>query len=279
MSAGTRTRVRPRARAAGAGATQAPTGTGSFVYAVVPAASAAAGAAGGSQAEVLERLSGVDEAPLRLVEVGEVAAVVSTAGLDRTGSARADLMAYSTVLEQLTAAGPVAPVQFGSLLLDDVAVAEELLAPDADRLTEVLADLEGRCQLNLSASYVEEVVLGEVVAADPEVRRLRERTRGLPEDQAYADRVRLGELVARAVEQRREQDADMVLDEVLPHVAAYSLRPAGGLDRVLDAALLVEQDRRAALEEHLETLAEAWHDRLRLRLVGPVAAYDFVGGT
>ncbi len=43
-------------------------------------------------------------------------------------------------------------------------------------------------------------------------------------------------------------------------------------------ALLVDDDRRAEFEEHLEGLAEAVHERIRLRLVGPVAPYDFVGG-
>jgi hypothetical protein len=47
---------------------------------------------------------------------------------------------------------------------------------------------------------------------------------------------------------------------------------------VLDVALLVDDDRAGAFEAHLEELAEAVHDRIRLRLVGPVAAYDFVGG-
>jgi hypothetical protein len=35
---------------------------------------------------------------------------------------------------------------------------------------------------------------------------------------------------------------------------------------------------REPFEEHREGLAEAVHERIRLRLVGPVAPYDFVGG-
>jgi len=34
----------------------------------------------------------------------------------------------------------------------------------------------------------------------------------------------------------------------------------------------------AALEDTLEGLAEAVHERIRLRLTGPVAPYDFVEG-
>ena len=43
-------------------------------------------------------------------------------------------------------------------------------------------------------------------------------------------------------------------------------------------ALLVDDERRGELEQHLESLAEAVHERIRLRLMGPMAPYDFVGG-
>ena len=47
---------------------------------------------------------------------------------------------------------------------------------------------------------------------------------------------------------------------------------------MLDVALLVDDERRADFEEQLESLAEEVHERIRLRLVGPMAPYDFVGG-
>jgi hypothetical protein len=121
-------------------------------------------------------------------------------------------------------------------------------------------------------------VLAEVVAADPEIAALSERTRGLPEDSAYGERVRLGELVARALDEKRAFDTDVLLEAVLPSVAAHHVRPGGGVDHLLDVALLVDDDRRADFEEQLEGLAEDVHDRIRLRLVGPVAPYDFVDG-
>jgi Gas vesicle synthesis protein GvpL/GvpF len=41
--------------------------------------------------------------------------------------------------------------------------------------------------------------------------------------------------------------------------------------------LLVDNDRVSALEETLEELAAAAHERLTIRLLGPMAPYDFVG--
>ncbi len=102
-------------------------------------------------------------------------------------------------------------------------------------------------------------------------------TRDLPEDVAYAERVRLGELVARAVEDRQLSDASLVLDEVASFCDAVVERPVAGLERALDAALLVPESRREELEVRLERLAEELHPHIRLQLRGPMAPYDFVG--
>ena len=47
------------------------------------------------------------------------------------------------------------------------------------------------------------------------------------------------------------------------------------MDHLLELAVLVEDERIAEFEDGLEELAEAVHERIRLRLVGPVAPYDF----
>ena len=244
------------------------TDRGYFVYGVVAEA----------PGRVPEGLTGVGGAPVRSVGHGPVAAVVGEIDLERTTGRRADLVAYSQVLDELAATGAVAPVQFGSVLVDEQSIVEELLAPNEQHFVELLAGLNGRAQFNLRASFHEHVVLGEVVAADPEIRRLHELTRDLPEEAAYADRVRLGELVARALEDKRVLEVEALLDSILPLTAGYSLRSGAGIEHLLDVALLVDDERRSEFEDHLEGLAEAVHERIGLRLVGPVAPYDFVGG-
>jgi hypothetical protein len=59
----------------------------------------------------------------------------------------------------------------------------------------------------------------------------------------------------------------MVLDE--------AVRAGDGMDHLLDVALLVDTARVPEFEDQLEMLAEAFHERFRLRLTGPVAPYDF----
>lgn len=223
------------------------------------------------------RMNGVAERPVTTVTHEEVMAVVGEIDPGRTVVQKADLTAYHEVLNRLASQGPVLPVRFGTALPDEAGVVEVLLASRADELVALLDTLEGRSQLNLRARYVEEAVLAEVVAADPVIRDLNDRTRGVPEQASWAERMRLGELVAQAVDRRRDDDAADLLDLVVPLSVEHRELRGSGLDHVLEVALLVDDERRPELEQALETYAEAVHERIRLRLVGPLAPYDFVG--
>jgi gas vesicle protein GvpL/GvpF len=237
---------------------------GFYVYGVVPVGE-----------EARPRLRGIDEAEVEFVEHASVAAAVTEIALDRPPGRRAELVAHTRVVDALSALGPVLPVQFGSIIESADAIVEELLGPEHDRFVELLDNLVGRHQLNLRADYVEEQILGEIVQNHPDIAELRRRTRQLPEGTLHPDLVRLGELVSLAVDSIRDQDAEAIMERVRPLVLDESSRGATGMNRVLDVALLVEDDGVPRLEDALETLAEAMHERIRLRLTGPLAPYDF----
>jgi hypothetical protein len=244
--------------------TDVQTAHGLFVYGVVPAE--------------LEppAVPGVADAPVTTVRHGDVAAAVGRIELDRPPAGRADLTAYHAVVDALAAAGPVAPVRFGSVLVDEEQVVEEVLAPREHELGELLETLRGRSQVAVRARYVEDAVLAEILADDPRIRELNDRTRGLPEEAAWSDRVRLGELVANAVEVKRGPEADELLGLLLPFAVEHRIRRGSGLDHLLDVALLVDDVRLPRLEEVLEGYAEAVHERIRVSLTGPLPPYDFV---
>ena len=242
-----------------------PPDTGYYVYGVV-----------GDVERERPALTGIDGQDVEYVAHDDIAAVVSTFVLDRPAGRRAELMAHSTVLEAMAADGPVVPVQFGSVLADRDAVLSDLLEPGRERFAELLARLRGTRQYNLRATYVEERVLAEIVRSRPDIATLGQRTRELPEGAMHPDLVRLGELVSQAMDAKRADDADQILDVVVPLVVADAPRGGGGVDHLLDVAVLVDETRVPQMEEALEGLAEMMHDRIRLRLTGPVPPYDFV---
>lgn len=241
---------------------------GSHVYGVVPA----------GRPPLADGATGLDGTPLRLVPRGDLAVVVNDVRLERPPGRKADLMAYREVLDGLAASGPVVPVQFGSVLLDDESALSEVLDGREHGLGELLEELTGRSQFQLRASYHEGVALREIVESDPTIAGLREATRAAPEDAAYAERVRLGELVAHAMEDKRAEDTQVVLDVVMPLVVEVRTSLESSTEGIARIALLVEDPRTEALEAELEALAEAVHERISLSLVGPMAPYDFVEG-
>lgn len=213
---------------------------------------------------------------LRIVGHHQVAAVVED--LDPAQRAgRRDLLAHSLVLNGVAAAGePVIPVRFGSVVPSEQDVIDDLLAPHEQQWRQLLDSVRGCSQFTLRAGYDQERVLREIVLENPEVAELRERTLGRSDDAGYADRVRLGELVASAVERKRSDDVEMLVGSLLAYCREHRASQGSELDRVGDIAFLVDDERRDAFERAAEDLAERVHERITLRLLGPLAQFDFV---
>jgi hypothetical protein len=210
-------------------------------------------------------------AGLQLVACGEVAALVSPVPPGRPLGRAADLRAHNRVHADLVAAGTaVLPMRFGAVLADVDAVRRELLEPHQGQFAEALAELRGRVQYTVKARYEQDVVLQELLARHPEIRRLH----GCTDDRGA--QLRLGQLIVRALEQQRPDEASALLTDLLGTVDVH-VREVSAPEEILDAAFLVETDKAAQFERQVEQLAARHAGRLRIRLVGPSAAYDFVG--
>lgn len=246
----------------------APAVTACYVYGIVP-----------SGAVLPDGLTGIGDghSPVTLVPYGDVAALVSEYDRDRPAGTRGDLLGHETLLDTLALQGPALPMRFGAVLSDTDAVVEELLAPYHEHFAAVLAELEGHIQYTIKGRYVEEPVLAEVLAEEPEVARLRERTRQLPDDAGYYDRIRLGELVVHALARKREADGQLLAETLGMYASAVSVHEPGGEQEIANTAFLVPHGRREAFENAVEDLARQWAGRVRVRLLGPLAPYDFVG--
>lgn len=215
---------------------------------------------------------------VELVTAEALAAVVEQIDVSRPIGTRRDLVAHSAVLDSVARRGAVIPLRFGTVLAGRDAVSDELLVPQHDEFSALLSELADHSQYTIRARYDLDVVLAEVVGESPDVAALRERTSHLPEDLAHPDRIRLGELVAGAVQAKRERDGEVVVETVARYAAATAVSEGGGMDGVVQVACLVADQHCADFEESAETLARDLGERVRLRMLGPMAPYDFVPG-
>ena len=238
-----------------------------YVYGIVPA-----------DVKANPGVKGVGDPPgeIDVVRHGEIAALVSDVRTDRPLGRPEDLMAHEQLLDATAPEAPVLPIRFGAVLTDRKAVVEELLAPHEEEFAAALRELEGRAQYVVKGRYVERRVLSEVLSEFPEAAELREQISGKPEEATHDLRIHLGEMINNAVAAKREQDTQAVLDAVGPFCVSTAVRePTHELDAV-HVALLVETARQRDLEDALDDLAQQWEGRVNLRLLGPLAPYDFV---
>jgi hypothetical protein len=188
------------------------------------------------------------------------------------------LLAHAEVLDRTAAVAPVLPMRYGVVLPSAEAVRREVLAPNHDAFAAALARLSGRAQYTVRARYAADEPLREVLATEPLVRDLHQRLHRPAGGPDHAGRMRLGELVARSVAARRERDTAALVDLLRPYAEAAVARISRALEgeRVADASFLVDLGCSGEFESAVEDLGRRWRERIRLRLLGPMAAYHFV---
>ncbi|MGW0861868.1 MULTISPECIES: GvpL/GvpF family gas vesicle protein [Streptomyces] len=231
------------------------------------------GIAADSHPALPEGMGGVGDPPrqVRILREGDLAAIVSDAP-EGLRPKRRDLLAHQNVLSEAGAAGCVLPMRFGSVAPDENSITG-VLAERAEHYKERLRALEGRVEYNLKANHVEEAVLHQVMAQDPDIRGLAEANRQSGGG-SYDDKIRLGELVAAAVKGREADDAAALRGALDSAAADVSVGPesTGWLTNV---SYLVD---RESAEHFLAAVEQARKDmpHLEVRVNGPLPPYSFV---
>ncbi len=241
---------------------------GVYVYGILP-----------GDIEVESGVTGVGDPPgeIRAVRHKHLAALVSDVNLDRALGSPEDLVAHERLLDASAADVPVLPLRFGAVLTDDDAVAEELLGSHYDEFAAALDQLEGQAEYVIQGRYVEEAMLGEVLEENPQAASLRDEIKNADPDATREQRIQLGELINNAIEAKREADTRTLGDALSGHVTASAVRPPSHELDAVYLAVLVKTSAAGDLEQAVGRLAQDWSGRIDLRLIGPMAAYDFTG--
>jgi len=216
-------------------------------------------------------------AEIRTIEAGSCVAVVSDVPGEFVEATADDLQRHSDVLQELLgSAGALVPLRFGTVYPNDEAVRHDLLEGRRAELETLLQNVENRVEARLKAFYADEVVLGEIVAEQPQIAELRRRTQTLPPDATYYERIRLGELVASALSAKRQRDGVEILARLAPFAVDHIVEDEPHEWSLLTASFLLE---RAAIEEFhtaISAIADDAGKRLQLRCLAPLPPYSFV---
>lgn len=234
-----------------------------YVYGVVAAGDAPAVA-----------VDGVEGCSVRTVIDERLGALVSDLDRHMLTAARA-VRAHWRVLDAVAQETTVVPARFGTILADDDAVRDELLAPNAGELQRLLGALAGRVQLKVEGRYDEQRLLRSIVAASPSLATLRRRVQARSAVAGYYDRIGLGEAIAAAVERRRAADTDRARGALAPLAEADRAEEPRTPDAAFNLSFLVARDRVDAFGAGVAALRDELGDGIEVRFVGPLPPYSF----
>lgn len=212
---------------------------------------------------------GVGGAPVEQVEGTGLAALVSALPTAELRVKRRDLDRHLQVLEEVFEATTVLPCSFATVVSRDD-VTNGLLVERRGELLSALDQLDGKVQMNVKATYVEEELLRDIVKSNPQVARLRTKPSG---GAGFTGQLQLGELVAAAVAERRERDSDRLLHELADLADDVAVEPAQ--DNVIKGSFLVRRAGLRRFDRAIEDMARREQTLMQFGVIGPLPPTAF----
>jgi hypothetical protein len=222
---------------------------------------------------------GSPPSPVRLVRHRDIAALVSDVNLSSPLGTPEDLLAHEQLLDASAAGVPVLPLRFGAVVADEDAVATELLEPHYAEFSAALQELEGYQEYIVKGHYVQEAILREILAEDPQAAALAAQTRDADPAASREGQIQLGEIISERLADKRALDTRQLGDALASQASMSVARPAADELEAVNVAFLVKATDVDQMVSAVQELAAGWEGRTELRIIGPVAAYDFVGTT
>ena len=215
--------------------------------------------------------------PVRAIEFMDIAAIVSDSPVTRFDVSRENTMAHQFVIEEVMVHSDVLPVRFSTVAKNDADIRERFLKRRYGELHYLLEhDVCGRVELGLKVLWNRERLFAEVVAADPQIRALRDVITGKPEEKTHYQRIQLGQITEEAIVNKRDQEAELILGTLRPLAVEVKANKILTDMMLLNASFLVDKADEPAFDAKVNEIDEAQQGRLVLKYVGPVPPYNFV---
>lgn len=229
-------------------------------------------------AEGLELFSarGLRDEEVRVLRHDDLAALVSSVPPEGCPATRPNAIAHLSVLQEAMRSCAVLPMRFGVVAPSAGAVRNLLLRDQSDTLRKLLLRIQGKAEIVLKVTWLEQLLFQDIVSENSEIRKLKEAILGRPEGESRSERVLLGQMVESELRRKREKDARRILDALRPFVCETENGKAESELMVLNAAFLVGDAFRDGFDKALTDLYRDSGNRLKFKCLGPLPPYSFI---
>ena len=222
---------------------------------------------------VPQDITGIDDAPVRVVSRGSICAAVSDVARDDFSHDISAIARHENVLEQLMATCSLLPARFGTVLADEQVA--DLLAGHHDAFLADLRRVRDRMEFALKVLWPMSELRSLIEHNDPVVSAFAELEKLNGPGVRYALYKRREQAVEGILRSKAHAYVDGIQRSLLPMCseAHCELMPASGV--MLEGAYLVEKSRSADFRNLIEAL-QARNSRFCFVLTGPWPPYGFM---
>jgi len=215
----------------------------------------------------------------------DLAFVVSDSQDGEYESTRSNTMSHELVCEEvLKQSLTVLPVRFGTVAESTPgrsSAGEKIMKLSRRRYGEfesLLRDMEEKVELGLKAFWLQERLFQDILAENPDIRRMRDQlsghaTAGLS---GHYGRLDLGTKVSEAIDVKRDVDAQKLARALAPLAERYEANKTLMDMMILNAAFLVHRSRVEEFDRKVDELDVTYGDRMKFKYVGEVPPFNFV---
>jgi hypothetical protein len=198
--------------------------------------------------------------------------VLSPESKERYPISRKNLVAHKNMVEQIIRLTPALPVRFNTIAPSLDLVKKRLLGEKAAELEQKIRAIEGRVELSVRATWLDDnKVLERVLEEEAPIRALRDALQGGLA--SHHERIRLGQMVENAILARRDALGAKLQAHLQPLVEDLSVGtlPEGV---VANLSLLLPEERFEEVEEAIYSF-DAENDLTVVRITGPLPPFTF----
>ncbi len=215
----------------------------------------------------------------------DLEAVVSDSPQDEYETTRANVVQHQLVCEEVLKQGfAVLPVRFGTICKPTPGKSspeekiKKLLRRRYGEFHSLLKEMENKVELGVKVFWKKERLFQEIVAANENIREMRDRIAATPWGglSTYYERLQLGTWVHNGIEKRRDIEARRLARALSPLAERYETNKVLTDMMILNAAFLVHHSRVGEFDARVNELDRRYDDGMIFKYIGPVPPFNFV---
>jgi predicted phosphoribosyltransferase len=220
-----------------------------------------------------ERFTGLNDAPVDVVTVGNLGVVVSPIAETKIRPQRKLLAAHQHVVTEIAKRWNALPVAFG-LIADDTQSVESVLSRNSDLLLTQLNRIQGQVEMFLSIQWTAPNVFQYFIDRYPELARSRDYVAS--GEASRVEQIELGRQFEQALRSEREAHTESVLNILAPVCTETDLQALRSEAEIVRMACLIGRDKEQEFTEAVYRAASQFDDAFQFSFNGPWPPYSFV---